>query len=121
MPADVCQQHLFGQARDKPVDAVAHVLAVHMAAEDLFGHVLIADNGPGDALVEQGNVQQKPPEFGLGGHLLAVDVHHVGEQLERVEGDADGQGDLGHDLREAEPLVGLPQQGGGGLEEGQQP
>ena len=76
---------------------------------------------PGDALVEQGNVQQKPPEFGLGGHLLAVHVHHVREQLEGVEADADGQGNLGHHAGETEPVVGLVEEEHGVLEERQQP
>ena len=119
--AHVCQQHFLRQAGHKPVNAVAHVLAVHVAGEDLLAHVLVADDGPGDALMEQRDVQKQPPEFGLGRHLLAVHVHHVGQQLEGVEGDADGQGDLGHNLRPAEPAVGLSQQEGGVLKEGQQP
>ena len=91
-----------------------------MAAEDLLGNVLIPHNGAGNALVEQGDIQQQPPEFRLGGHLLAVDVHHVGEQLEGVKADANGQGYLGHHAGEAEPALRLRKDKHRVLEKGQQ-
>ena len=69
--------------------------------QDIVVDVLIADDGTGDALVEQAGVEQQEPIFFLGLHILPVDVHDVGEQLERIERDADGQRDLRDDLGEA--------------------
>ena len=69
------------------------------AAEQLLIHGFVADNGTGDALMEQCCVQQNVPVTLLGFRLSPVDVHHIGQQLEGIEGNADGQDDFLNKLR----------------------
>ncbi len=55
--------------------------------------------------MKQRGVEQEQMVFPLGCHLAAVDIHHIGEQLEGIEGDADGQGDVGNRLCDAENRI----------------
>ena len=52
--------------------------------------------------MKQAGIQQQLPVQLLGPHLSPVHVHHVGDKLEGVEGDADGQNDFRDDFRNAE-------------------
>ena len=58
-------------------------------------HRLVADDGPGDELREKADVQQQVEIAALNRHLSPVPVDDIGQNLEGVEADADGQGDLG--------------------------
>ena len=62
---------------------------------DLGGHLLIADNGALEHLGEHSEVQQQGKEILLRLDLLLIHIHHVGNNREGIEGDADGQ----HGLR----------------------
>ena len=79
-------------------------------------HVAVAHNGAGNALVEQAGVQKQQPVFLLCLHLAAVHVHHIADQLEGVERDADGQHDLRDQLRHAKQALQVFQQEAGVFE-----
>ena len=86
----VGQNRLFGQTAGKAGNAPRGILTGNAAAFQLLVDVAVAHDGARDALVEQGGVQEQEPEFLLGLHLTAIDVDDVGNELEGVEGDADG-------------------------------
>ena len=69
--------------------------------------ILIPDDGAGNALVEQTHIQQQRGKAPLGLHLAAVHVHHIGQQLERVKRNADGQRDLQNLVGEAQKVMGV--------------
>ena len=64
--------------------------------------------------MEQTGIEQQQPVFRLGVRIAAVDVHHVGHELEGIEADADGQDDIrdllgyaGDDLNVAQEEAGI--------------
>ena len=60
---------------------------------------LVADDGTGDALMEQGGIKKNVPVAFLCGSFLAVYVDDISQQLEGVERNADGQGNSADKLR----------------------
>ena len=95
--AGVCQQHLLGKARAEPGHPGGQLAGP--LAEQLPVNGGVADDGAGDALVEQRGVEQHVKVAVLGRGLRPVHIHHIGQQLEGVERDADGQGDVPDGLR----------------------
>ena len=65
----------------------------------------IADDGAGNALMKEADIEEEAEEVLLGLHFLPVHVHHIAQQLEGVETDADGQGDDQDVLRNTKPVV----------------
>ena len=57
----------------------------------LVGYVPVFDDGAGDQLGEHNHICAKVDDVALGGHIPAVDVDGVGQGLEGVEADAQGQ------------------------------
>ncbi len=98
-PGGVGQEYLLPEAGDEPAQAGQGQLRGQAPVLDLVGHVVVDDDGPGDELGEEGDVEQQPP--GIPGPLLrmAVDVNDVAQALEGIKGDADGQ----HDPRQGQP------------------
>ena len=76
-----------------------------MALLQLGLDIAVADDGSGDQLGEQGDVQQEFEIGPLNAHLTPVDIHHIAHGLEGVEADADGQGNLRHRQRKAGDLI----------------
>ena len=87
----------------------------------LLVDVAVADDGTRDALMEQGGIQEQEPELLLRLHLTPVDVDDVGNELEGVEGDTDGQGDGGNDLGNTQECLHVGQEEARVFEYGQQP
>ena len=112
--AAVGQDRLLGEADGKAGDAPADLGHLDAAVENVVLDVTVADDGTGDALVEQTGIEQQQPVFRLGVRIAAVDVHHVGHELEGIEADADGQDDIrdhlgyaGDDLKVAQEEAGI--------------
>ena len=61
---------------------------------ELVVHVLVPDDGAGDELGEEGDIAGEGDEPAGGRAVPPVDVDEVGDSLEGIEGDADGQGDV---------------------------
>ena len=61
--------------------------------EDLVLNGAVPYDRPGDELGKEADVQQKIEEIPLDVYLAPIEVDDVGENLERVKADADGQGD----------------------------
>ena len=64
-----------------------------MAVPDFLLHGLIAHNGTCDELGEKAHIEGKIEEIPLYPHLIPVEVDHIGENLEGVKTDTDGQRD----------------------------
>ena len=64
--------------------------------------VFIADNRTGNALMEQAHIQKERRKALLRLYLAPIHIHHIGEELEGVKGNADGQRDLYHRIRKPE-------------------
>ena len=76
-----------------------------MPVVNLRGDVRIADDGPGDQLREERNVEQELSERALRRNVPAPDVDRIGKRLKGIEGNADGQRDLRDGQREPEERV----------------
>ena len=98
LPGGVGQEHLLSQAEDKPAQAGQGQLRGQLPPVDLAGHVVVDDDGTGDELGKEGDVQQQLPRVPGPPLRMAVDVDDVAHPLEGIEGDADGQ----HDPREGQ-------------------
>ena len=109
----VGQQHLFGQAEGEdgyPLLDLGQGIAVLVDVE-LGRHIPVFHDGAGDQLGEHHHIGAEVDDVFLGGHVPAVDVDGVGQSLEGVEADAQGQ--------DADPLDGgkaCPQQGVGAFQ-----
>ena len=94
--ATVGKDRFFCQADRKTRDASADLFALHDSVFNVEVYVRITDDGACDALMEKRGVQQKQPIFLLCLNLAAANVHDVGNKLEGIEGDADGESYGGH-------------------------
>ena len=92
--AGVGEQQLFGQTDEKAADALRTPGGGGAAGADLLVDVVILHDRTGDQLREKRYVQKQLPEIRLRRGVAAVDVDHIGENLEGVKGDANRQGDL---------------------------
>ena len=93
-PGIVRDQNLFGQADAEARHAVEAALRRALARLNLLLHIGIADDRPGDELWKERHVEQEFRKRPLHTDLSAIDVNHIAHGLERVERDANGQGDL---------------------------
>ena len=119
--ATVCQNRLFGQPAGKAGNAPRGILTGDTAVFQFLVDVAVAHDGTRDALMEQGGVQQQKPESLLRRHLTAIDIDDVGNELEGVKGDADGQGDGGNHLGDPQQGLHVGQEKARVLEDRQQP
>ena len=62
--------------------------------ENLLLNGAVPDDGTGDQLGEEADVQEQIEKVSLELDLAPVQVDHIGEDLEGIKTDADGQGDL---------------------------
>ena len=87
----VGDEHLLPQSGDEPGAAGGEVVPGLLPVVDLVGHRLILDDGAGDELGEEGDVQ--PHLQGGALHMAPAPLHvqHVAQGLEGEEGDTDGQ------------------------------
>ena len=92
----VGQDHLLAQAEQEAVYSVGHVGGRDVSVVEFVCHRAVAHDGTGDELREHGDVQQQVHEAALRRALAPVDVHQVGDGLEYVEADADGERQPGH-------------------------
>ena len=97
--AGVGQQALFGKTGAEPGNTLGPLGLSGCAAEQIVVDGLVADDGTGDALVEQSGIQQHVPVALLGLGILPVYVDDISQQLEGVEGNADGQRDAADEVR----------------------
>ncbi len=91
---NICHRNLLEQTDAKPGNAMADVVGIGGAVTDLPGHIGIADDGTGYQLEVHGHIHDKPQEGRLGLDIAAIDIHDIGDHLEGVEADADGQREL---------------------------
>ena len=101
----VGQQHLFAHAKNKALGALVKALPCFRAVVQLLGDGDIAHDGTGDELREHGHIAAKGDDVMLHRALPAVDVDGIGHGLEGIEGDADGQRDLGHVNRQPQQVI----------------
>ena len=87
------QQHLLAQAYNKPGAAGGEVLPALLPVVDLVGHRLIFDDGAGNKLGKERDVQSHLQRGTLHLSPVPMDVQHIAEGLEGKEGNADGQFD----------------------------
>ena len=92
--AGICQQNLFGKTGTEPGHTGSNFRLP--GPEQLLFDGLVTDNGAGNALVEQCCVQKHIPIAPLRLRFPPVHIHHIGQQLKGIEGNADGQRDLLH-------------------------
>ena len=99
VPAGVCQQDFLGEAENEKGDARGEALESVLAEGQLCGEGLVANDRPGHQVGEQGHERREIGE-GLGGRrVAAIKVNDVGQRVEGVERDADGQDDAQHPER----------------------
>ena len=92
-PKQVGQQHLFPQPYQKTAGSQPEIVQIP-AVRSWGCNVLVADNGSGDELGEEGDVAGQVNGVSLGPYLSPVYVYGIAEDPEGVEADADRQGQL---------------------------
>ena len=90
----VGQQQLFGQPDEKLADAPGKPVDRQPLLVQLRLDVHISHDRPRDQLREHGHIRAKAHEIALRGRIAAIDVHDIGQDLEREERDADRQADV---------------------------
>jgi hypothetical protein len=68
----------------------------------LFLNVAVSDDRSGDALMEEGGIQQKHPIFLLRFDLTAIDINNVRNKLEGIEGYSYGERNTRDDFGDSE-------------------
>ncbi len=97
----VGEEHLFPQAHNEAAAAGGEVRPGLPAALDLVGYGGVLDDGPGDELGKEGDVETQPEGVALDLRRPHGHVKDIAQGLEGEEGDADGQAD--HRNRGVEP------------------
>ena len=92
----VRDQHLLRKADREAAEAGDDVVEVGRAVFDVLGDGRVAHNGARDQLREQAHVEHELERVALDLHGPPSDIHHVGDDLEHIERDANWQGDLRH-------------------------
>ena len=93
LPHGVCQEHLLPQAENKPAQTGQGQFRGHLPPVDLAGYVVIDDDGTGDKLRKERDVQQQLTGVPGPPLRMAVNIDDVAHPLEGIEGDPDGQHD----------------------------
>ena len=86
------KQDLLGKANDKALRALEGRARRGAAVHELPGNLLIAHNGALHHLREHREVEQQIEERTLRLDLTAIDIRHIGDNLEGIERQAEGQG-----------------------------
>ena len=86
--------HLLAQTYQETIDAVSKIGSIHMTMMQFLSHRTITHNRTGYQLGEHRDIQQQVDETALYGRLPAIDVYQIGDRLEGVETDTDGQRDI---------------------------
>ena len=94
--AGICQQNLLGKTGTEPGYTGSNFRLSGPEQLPLDG--LVADNGAGNALVKQRCVQKHIPIASLRLRFPPLHIHHIGQQLKRIDGKAAGQRTLLHKL-----------------------
>ena len=115
----VGQQHLLGKAQDHPLQPLAALGQRRGALFQLCLDVGVLHDGPRHQLGEHGDVGGEVDEAALGLRLAPVDVDHIAQRLEGVEGYADGQRQLGRPYVQPQRAVQRVHQESGILEKAQ--
>jgi len=84
-------EHLFAQPDDEPAYPFGKPLHAHGSVEQLVRDILIPDDGAGHELGKQRDIQGRRRQGALGRRLPPVNVHDVGNAVEREKRNADGQ------------------------------
>lgn len=91
----VGQEHLLAKTYDESPDSSCEVLQIFVPILYFIGNGLVADDGPGDQLREQCNVQRHIQRVFLDLSAPHGDIEYIGHSLKGEEGNADGQDDMG--------------------------
>ena len=91
--AGIGKKDFFGKTCGKP-EGTAAPLALPGLQKQLPLDGFVPDDGTGNALMKQSRVKQNIPVAFLGRGLPTIYIHHIGQQLEGIKGDADGQHDF---------------------------
>lgn len=89
----VGENELFRKSADEGSDTGGKELHALAPLAELIVNIAIADDGSGDELGEQDNVRSEGGGIFLDSAVAAVNVDHVGEGLEGIEGYSHGKGD----------------------------
>ena len=116
----VGNQHLLGQADDKSAHTKGCFSGIYGALINFPGNILVANNGAGDQLGEERDVQQQFAIVFLQRHFPAGDINHIAQCLECEEGNADGQGNLGNGQIQTQDRIEVGKQEAGVLKDTQQ-
>ena len=87
----ICENDLFAETDHQAREALAQVEQRGFAVFDLICDCGIADNRSGDELRKHRDIEQQMKRILLNVDLLPVEVNDIGEDLERIEADADRQ------------------------------
>ncbi len=87
-------QHLHGKTDDQQAQAGRGPAPAVASEGQPPGDGAVADDGAGDQLGEEGDVERHFAQAPVGGEAAAVDVDQVTQGVEGEEGDAQRQGDL---------------------------
>ena len=91
----VGQEHFLAKTYDESPDPSCEVLQIFVPILYFIGNGLVADDGPGDQLREQCNVQRHIQRVFLDLSAPHGDIEYIGHGLKGEEGNADGQDDMG--------------------------
>ena len=91
----ICQQHLLGKTCGEQYDAGGKAGKRLCPLLQRRRHIPVADDGAGDQLREQSNIGPEIQRILLHPGVAPVDIDDIAHGLENVEGDANGQLDLG--------------------------
>ena len=110
LPQHIGNQNLLGKTQHEAPRPRRRASARVGAGPELRRHVRVADDGSGDELGEHGDIGREINGIFLRGRIPAPHVHDIAQNLEGIEADADGQGNL-------QRWDGQPRDGAEGVEE----
>ena len=87
----ICNQHLFGKPYHETVKTLKTLRPILFAVANFVGNVTIVHNRARNQLGEHDDVEHVVGEPFHRLVNIAIGIDHVGDGLEREEGDADGQ------------------------------
>ena len=99
----VGQQYLLPQPHHEPAAPGGEIRPVLPAVEDLFRDGGVFDDGPGDELGKEGDIQPQVRKAALDTGLAPGHVKDVAHGLEGKKGDADGQANDRNGDRKTQP------------------
>ena len=106
----VGEDQLLAEAHHKPLATHREVRQIFPAIGDFLGHRLIAHDGTGNQLREEGDVQADANQVLLHLSIAPVHVDDIAHRLEREKRYANGQCDFRHRKLQAKPRAHVGQQ-----------